>query len=647
MTASGERGGSGIWLALIAALGTFVHEPRVADACGCLSPPIVSVGDYAVNQRAEQIIFEVEPGWVTAHVLIKYSGKPESFAWIVPVPEVPELGISPVSAFGVLDNLTAPDVAVNTENLCPTSAWSCAYHQAPVCPGDHFSGGDSVGLSDAGASDGAGGGQTPPVTVISTQVVGDYQTVIFRANEAAAATQWLRDNGFIVNQTTSIYMEPYVQANMVFVAAKLVAGAGVEGIKPLRMRYRAAFPTVPLLLTAVAADPHTTVTAFLYGDGPFRPQGHPVITIPQDRIAQDRSGRINYPMVLARAVDEAGGDGFAIEYRGSSIKPYANGMGFCCGNDADYCNLGHDGQCECPRDAFDKADCDTGGDLVEGIALLDDLAARHSTLPRITTRVSPEQMRFDPTFERDFGGPLTGRTVIRGQQQSLASCANSVIDKAKLADVDALQGCSTLYCGIGGQCVTTAAGAACACGTDTVAERFIDLDGSPSVTCVPKTPTVDLRAGGAVLPNACLNVSCGAGTCIDRNGVAVCACHDGTAARAGGANAPSCEAIQRTSQTPGASDYSDALKSLDVCAPAPPACGVDGWLVKTGSSRPGVNCGNVDPPAFRTQPGPAPTCQGWFGCAGCQSAPAPVPTLALVWLVGAVIVRRRRRARAA
>src|SRR5678815_5914324 len=106
-------------LSLLTAGAVLVAQTPVANACGCLSPPAVTEGDYAVNQRAEQIIFEVEPGWVTAHVLIKYAGAPDKFAWIVPVPEVPELAISPVSAFGLLDNLTAPDVAVSIDNICP------------------------------------------------------------------------------------------------------------------------------------------------------------------------------------------------------------------------------------------------------------------------------------------------------------------------------------------------------------------------------------------------------------------------------------------------------------------------------------------------------------------------------------------------
>ncbi|HET9483732.1 MAG TPA: DUF2330 domain-containing protein, partial [Xanthomonadales bacterium] len=233
---------------------------QTAAACGCLSPPAVEEGEYAVNQSAEQIIFEVEPGWVTAHVLIKYAGDPAKFAWIVPVPEAPELAISPLTAFGLLDRATSPQVAVSVENICPISEYTCM-HANNSCGDD-----DSPGtpFPDAGASTDAGATGQPPVEVIDTKVVGDYQTVTFRASEAAAATQWLRDNGFIVNQTTSIYMESYVQANMVFVAAKLVPGADADSIKPLRMRYRAAYPQVPLVLTAVAAQPHLTVTSFIY-----------------------------------------------------------------------------------------------------------------------------------------------------------------------------------------------------------------------------------------------------------------------------------------------------------------------------------------------------------------------------------------------
>jgi hypothetical protein len=622
-----------------------VADTPVADACGCLSPPAVTEGDYAVNQQAEQIIFETEPGWITAHVLITYAGDPASFAWIVPVPEVPELGISPASAFGFLDKLTAPDVTVNVENLCPTSAWSCRYHDALSCPGLYATAGDGQGFSDAGLPPGVGT-DPPPVTVINEQVVGDYQTVTFRASEAAAATQWLRDNGFIVNPTTSIYMESYIQANMVFVAAKLVPGAGIRAIKPLRMRYRAAYPTIPLVLTAVAAEPHLTVSAFVYGDKPFRPMGHPVVTIDPARLALDRGGRLNYPMVLARTIDEAGGDGFAIEYRGPSVRPQFSQTGFCCSTDFDACRLANNQRCECPRSEFDRADCAAEGDVLDSVALLDALAARYSTLTRITTRVSPEEMTFDPAFEPDYAARLTGPMSVHGTQPSLAACASAVIDKTRFHELDVVQDCATTYCGAG-QCVITDQGAGCACDAGYVARSFTDLDGKPSVTCIPRVPPVDLRAGGLALPDACAGKSCGAGQCLDRNGVAVCDCDGGAGAVPDPSGVPRCVALDQLTRTPGAQNFSEPLRALDVCAPPPPSCGPDGWLARTGSTRPGVDCGNTTPAAALTVEPPAPHCPGFFGCGGCQEASGTPPIAAIggAWVVFALVVRRRRRGR--
>src|SRR5688572_20263142 len=159
-----------------------------AHACGCLSPPAVSEGEYAVNQSAEQIIFEVEPGWVTAHVLIKYAGEPASFAWIVPVPEAPELGLSPASAFGLLDSVTEPIIQPKVGAICRIWEWAC---DSPSGAGFGCGGGGAAGDDGDDGDDGADGfgadaqgGGNPPVTVIAEEVVGDYQTVTFSASEA-------------------------------------------------------------------------------------------------------------------------------------------------------------------------------------------------------------------------------------------------------------------------------------------------------------------------------------------------------------------------------------------------------------------------------------------------------------------------------
>ena len=71
-------------------LALAVHaEP--AHACGGLFCSATA----PVNQAAERIIFSKnEDGSVTAVVQIQYQGPSEEFAWVLPVPGIPEVEVS-------------------------------------------------------------------------------------------------------------------------------------------------------------------------------------------------------------------------------------------------------------------------------------------------------------------------------------------------------------------------------------------------------------------------------------------------------------------------------------------------------------------------------------------------------------------------
>lgn len=640
--------------AMAAALLGYIEH--TAEACGCLSPPIPVLDDeaFAVNQQSEQIIFEVEEGFVTAHVLIRYAGSPEQFAWIVPVPaqadpSTLELSLSAAGAFSILEQQTGPVVTVVARDVCPESEYYCEYHASPVCGTPD----QPDGYVDAGApppfADG-GLGSTPPVTVIDRQVIGSYETVVFSSDSATAAVAWLNQEGFIVNDTMAPFMQPYADTGHWFVASKLVPGADVSEIRPLRMRFRSDKPVIPLKLTAVATEPHLTVTAYIYGDSPFRAEGRPRVDIDAARISRDPAGRINYPMVLARAIDEAGGDGFVTEYLGGPI-PGTDPYVFCCdgGSNNDYCGVGNNGECNCPGLAFDEADCAAEApDLVEGVALLDELAAKHVRLTRITTRLSAEEMTADPAFIPMPDTALTGRLQLWGEVESLDNCRTDILEPGRHDEILAQQACASVYCGTG-ECVTTNRGASCSCEAGTVARRFTDLDGEPSITCVPEEAPVDLGAGGVQLPDTCAGIDCGQGTCIDLGGFPACKCNEGAAAALGDPSpAPTCRSIEQRTGTPGAQNYTQSMDDIRVCAPPPPAsCGDFGWLERRTVTNPGEACASSQPnPALLAPPDP-PTCAdlglpepGGCGCRSGASGGGLFLTLAgLLWLS-----RRRRRA---
>ncbi len=605
---------------------------RPAAACGCFHspepPPTIEGDSIAVNQQAEQIVFEVGDGKVTVHVLLRYEGDPDKFAWLLPVPDVPDLDVSYNSMFAILDEGTRPVLSPKSYDICPVSPYVCKVHPDP-CPPEPAETADAVmrvPTMDA-STGGAGGAPPPPVTLLKHEVVGSYDVVVFAANEAPAAVQWLVENGFLVNPSMTPYVQPYLDAGMVIVAAKLVKGATTDEIRPLRLTYPGDHPMIPLRMTAIAAEPHLTVTAWVFADRPYVPAEQSLIDIPEERLSVDPDGRLNYPMVLARAIDEAGGDAFFVEYAGppTAAAKFTHPYDPCC-VPGDVCGIGGDGECQCPGADFDHDDCAAVPELLDGIDQLERIEARHTYVTRLTTRLSPEEMTFDPVFVPDEGHTTQWKVYRHYDpvRYHLDSCADRVVDTAQYDAVVAQLACTSVYCGVG-ECVVTDDGPGCACPEGWVARRFIDLDGLPSVTCTPAQGTVDLGMG-IDLPDVCANVDCGpGGTCHEVGGFPTCECLPAFAGRAPleGEAVPPCQPIAQGLGSPGAENFSKLLKGIKVCAPPPPPCPADGWYeFEQPTSDATVLCPDSIPPDDRLVPPPPPDPAQVCGTSG-SSGPLP------------------------
>ncbi|MGB5809512.1 MAG: DUF2330 domain-containing protein, partial [Polyangiales bacterium] len=92
----------GSTLVVLAALAVV---PTTANACG----GFFCSANAPVNQAAERIIFAKHAdGSVTAVVQIQYSGPSEEFAWVLPVPGVPDVEVSSDLAFQRLQSASDP-----------------------------------------------------------------------------------------------------------------------------------------------------------------------------------------------------------------------------------------------------------------------------------------------------------------------------------------------------------------------------------------------------------------------------------------------------------------------------------------------------------------------------------------------------------
>ncbi len=255
-------------------------------ACGgffCLNSPI--------NQQVERIIFTQRGRDITAYVQINYTGEDESFAWVVPVPSVPEVDVVEMGMFTELDTMTAP---VFIPPPMPECARQRMVAMSAVVP----------------ASSG--------VTVYSTGEVGPFGFDVIGSDDPQALIDWLKENGYRIEPAMEPLVHVYVQEKMLFLAMKLRPDKGVQDIQPVKMTYQSDWPMIPLRLTAVAANPNMGVLVWLFGDTQYEPANYEKLEIPDSQIQFDPFGGHSYFLLRSQAIDGVGGQGFVTEFAGAS-----------------------------------------------------------------------------------------------------------------------------------------------------------------------------------------------------------------------------------------------------------------------------------------------------------------------------------------
>jgi hypothetical protein len=240
-----------------------------------------------VDQSAERIIFAVNEaaGTIDAYVQINYTGSPEQFAWVVPVPNPPKVDVADIATINELDGLTRPNyIAPPLPNDCP------------------------VPMPAAGGGEG--------VTVFGQGSVGPYDYAIVGSDDPQAMVMWLRDNGYQITQAMEPLVDVYVKEKMVFLAMKLQPKKEVKDIQPVKMTYKSSKPMIPLRLTAVAANPDMAVITWIFAKTQAEPENYAKIAIPDDQIVFGVFSGNNYPTLVSQTADQHNGQAFVTEFAG-------------------------------------------------------------------------------------------------------------------------------------------------------------------------------------------------------------------------------------------------------------------------------------------------------------------------------------------
>ncbi|MEO1481227.1 MAG: DUF2330 domain-containing protein [Myxococcota bacterium] len=286
----------------VCVLSLVALAPSTALACGgffCSTQPI--------EQSAERIVFGVDAqdGTIETHVQIAYQGTAEDFAWVVPVPAIPDLFLSTDTLFQSLSSRTQPRFFLDAR-----------YDGQCEFDGCGTFGAGCFAEADAGSNSNANGGDDG-VTVVAEENVGPYDTVTLQADSAELLLTWLQDNGYQLPDTLMPVLEPYVMASTYFVALRLSQNEGVGDLAPLGMRYAAATPMIPIQLTSIAASPDMRLEVYVLGEARAVPDNYLHVQINEAAIDWFTGGR-NYNDVITRAADEAGGQAFATDFAGTT-----------------------------------------------------------------------------------------------------------------------------------------------------------------------------------------------------------------------------------------------------------------------------------------------------------------------------------------
>ncbi len=223
---------------------------RDARACGGYFGPPTETDDVVSDHR---MVLSVSQQQTTLYDEIAYSGSPASFAWVLPINGQVTIGVSADAIFDTFDGLTATTVSPPNVS-CPSPPQGC-----PEPPEEGASGGGSS----------SGGGHS--VTVSNEQVVGPYETVQLQSKDPTALDTWLTTNGYAISDAMKPVIAAYIAQGFDFLAMKLVPGQGVGAMRPVRVSFGGASPTLPLRMVAAGTGSSVGITLFIVGDGRWEP----------------------------------------------------------------------------------------------------------------------------------------------------------------------------------------------------------------------------------------------------------------------------------------------------------------------------------------------------------------------------------------
>ena len=220
-----------------------------------------------IFQPSQKAIILYENNREDLILAVKYEGNADEFAWVIPVPNYPDIDVSDPELFWELSDLTLVHLRVRGGG-----GFGCIAHFAAV----------------------------PPVEVLERTVVGPYDVAILSAQDPTALVDWLNSNGYSFPEEGEKILDDYITKEWYFVATRINTGEEATGlaagtIEPLKLSFESDEIIYPLGITSLSSKA-SEVLLYVFADQKVVPREYQFLSlnVPEQVVSLEREGNVFY-----------------------------------------------------------------------------------------------------------------------------------------------------------------------------------------------------------------------------------------------------------------------------------------------------------------------------------------------------------------
>lgn len=287
----------GLLALVILAVIAFFCDPCRAD--GMVFPAVI---DQRAQIPDQQALIAWRDGVETLAIETRFVGTGTDFAWVVPLPSVPEVSPATTGLFPTLRAITTPRLVDSSgaRGLCWLLGWLLVLVWVIRLTGGWrgvllvtfvvVTGMIVILAPTLGTA--RGGADVPGVAVHDRAIVGSYDTATISGKEGSALIAWLTSNGFATPTEAKPVIDDYAARGWCFVAAKLRRSESSDNPAtphPLVFKFNSATPIYPLRLTSVGSS-GLGLELYVFGPQAAAAAGLDVMRCTQPRYSEAEEG---------------------------------------------------------------------------------------------------------------------------------------------------------------------------------------------------------------------------------------------------------------------------------------------------------------------------------------------------------------------